>query len=675
LADAERDGNRIYAVIRGIGSSSDGRANSIYAPSASGQRVALDRAYADAECSPASVELFEMHGTGTKVGDRTELTALGELLRGVGDERHVAALSSVKSQIGHTKGTAGVAGLMKLAFALHQKVLPGTINVEAPNSAIDFVDAPYYINTRTRPWILDPNRPQRRAAVSAMGFGGTNFHVVLEEYTSDRTGLRMLHRTPMAYLWHAPDNQSLLELLRAGEPAVDGEIPAAHARVGFVASDDEQADNLRKLVIERLSTAGDEDEWAHPRGIFYRRRAIEDLRVGALFAGQGSQYLNMGLEAALNNPVVGRSFDSANNAFADADLRLSQVVFPPPAFDADLRKRQESNLLRTEYTQPAIGALSAGQYSYLTELGLTCSACSGHSFGELTALWAAGSLSEPDYFRLAAARGAAMAPTVGVDAGTMAAIRATREQVTELLSEFPEVVVCNHNTPEQVVVGGPTHEVTRLVDHCGEKDIKARLLPVAAAFHTRFVAHAVETFAQVVDQVRVGEPNVPVYANSPGAVYGSDTAANGATLARQLLEPVEFVDALTKMRAAGITVFVEFGPKQILTQFVRQTLGDDVHAIATDAGPGNDSDVALKRAAVQLAVLGMPLSGINRNTEPAAVKAAPTGMSVTISAAEYVPEKRRAAYQAALNTPPPAPASPRRLTAAAPPSSVRQPTP
>jgi polyketide-type polyunsaturated fatty acid synthase PfaA len=665
LADAERDGNRIYAVIRGVGSSSDGRANSIYAPSAGGQRVALDRAYADAECSPASVELFELHGTGTKVGDRTELTALGELLRGVGDERHVAALGSVKSQIGHTKGTAGAAGLMKLAFALHQKVLPGTINVEAPNSAVDFVDAPYYINTRTRPWILDPKRPTRRAGVSAMGFGGTNFHVVLEEYTSDRTGLRMLHRTPMAYLWHAPDNAGLLELLRTGVPGTDGgEIPAGHARVGFVAVDDEQAAALREVAIEQLSRAGDVEAWSHPKGVFYRRRALENLRVGALFAGQGGQYLNMGFEAVLNNPVLGQAFDTANRGFADAEVRLSRVVFPPPTFDADLRKRQESDLVRTEYAQPAIGALSVGQFSYLTELGLTCSACSGHSFGELTALWAAGSLSEPDYFRLAAARAAAMAPAEGVDAGQMAAIRGTREQVTELLSEFPEVVVCNHNSPEQVVVGGGTHDITRLIDQCGEKDIKARLLPMDAAYHTRFVENAAEEFAPVIEQVGVAAPTVPVYANSPGAVYGSDTAANAAILARQLIEPVEFVEVLTKMRAAGITVFVEFGPKQILTQFVRQTLGDDVHAIATDAGPGNDSDVALKRAAVQLAVLGMPLSGINRNTEPEAVKAAPTGMSMTLSAPEYVPEERRAAYQAALNTPPAA--APRGVTAAAP---------
>ncbi|MBA3906411.1 MAG: beta keto-acyl synthase, partial [Pseudonocardiales bacterium] len=182
LADAERDGDRVYAVIRGIGSSSDGRFGSIYAPRASGQELALRRAYVDADCAPETIGLFEGHATGTAVGDRTELTALGAVLEGA--EPGSAAIGRVKSQIGHTKGAAGTASLMKLALGLHHKVLPPTINVDQPNRAIG-ADFPLYLNTRVRPWIADPRRP-RRAAASAMGFGGTNFHVVLQEAGPDR---------------------------------------------------------------------------------------------------------------------------------------------------------------------------------------------------------------------------------------------------------------------------------------------------------------------------------------------------------------------------------------------------------------------------------------------------------------------------------------------------------
>ncbi|WP_285899929.1 beta-ketoacyl synthase N-terminal-like domain-containing protein, partial [Frankia sp. R82] len=663
LADAERDGNRIYAVIRGLGSSSDGRHKSIYAPRAEGQRVALDRAYTDAECSPDSVELFEAHATGTAVGDRTELTALGDLLRDASKETQFAALGSVKSQIGHTKGAAGTASLMKLALGLYHKVLPPTINVDRPNSAVDFGDAPFYINIANRPWIRDPHRPVRRAAASAMGFGGTNFHVVLEEYTGDRTDLRVLHRTATAHLWHAPDTAALLELLRAEAPGTAADagepIPATHARLGFAARDDESAADLRELAIAQLERAPEATEWSHPRGVHFRAAAQQNLAVAALFAGQGSQYLDMGLEAAVNVPPVGTAFDEANAAFDGAARRLGAVVFPPPVFDAAERQRQEVELRATEHAQPAIGALSVGQLRYLRELGLDPVGYLGHSFGELTALHAAGAVDAEGYFRLARERGRAMAPPTpdatgaedaeAVETGSMAAVPAGRERVTALLAEHPDVVICNHNAPEQVVVGGPSDAVAAFVRRCAEDGLDVRPLPVSAAFHTRYVAHAVDRFAAALAATPVTEPKAPVYPNTDGASYGPDPAANAAVLARQLLEPVEFVGAVRAAHAAGATVFVEFGPKQVLTRLVRQILPDaDVVAIPTDAGPLGDSDVALKAAAVQLAVLGAPLTGLNRYQADVPEVAVSKGPTITLSAPEYTPPARRDAYATAL---------------------------
>ena len=648
LADAERDGNRIYAVIRGIGSSSDGRAKSIYAPRAEGQRSALRRAYEDADCAPDSVELFEAHATGTAVGDRTELTALHEMLSECTAERHFAAVGSVKSQIGHTKGAAGTASLIKLALSLYHKTLPPTINVARPNSYIDFASAPFYLNVTSRPWIRDPHRPVRRAAASAMGFGGTNFHVVVEEHDGRRPAVRNLHRTARAQLWHAPDPAALAELLSSDAPPADGgPVPDGHARVGLVARDEASAAELRAWAAGQIRSDPDASSWSSPRGVFYRRAALADLRVGGLFAGQGSQYLNMGLEAALNVPPVGEAFDEANAVFAGQGTRLAQVVFPHPVFDPEQRQEQEAKLRQTQYAQPAIGALSAGQFHFLRELGLECASFAGHSFGELTALWAAGSLSNEAYFQLTAARGAAMAAQPGTgDPGTMAAITADRERVTGILAQAGgDVTVCNHNAPDQVVVGGGTAAVQAVVSACGEQGITARLLPVSAAFHTSYVAHATEDFRAAVSAARIGAPGAPVHANSPGASYGPNPESNAQTLAAQLLQPVEFVEAVRAMRAGGVTVFVEFGPKQVLTGLVRRILADEgVTAIATDAGPLGDSDVSLKQAAVQLAVLGVPLTGINRYDEPELTHARPAGMTVSLSAAEYVPPTRQAAY-------------------------------
>ncbi|WP_330253463.1 SDR family NAD(P)-dependent oxidoreductase [Nocardia sp. NBC_00565] len=649
LEDARRDGNRIYAVIRGLGSSSDGRAKSIYAPRAGGQRVALDRAYADAECSPADVALIEAHATGTPVGDKTELTALKGLLADATSETRFAALGSVKSQIGHTKGAAGTASVMKLALALHQKVLPGTINVAAPNAEIASDDAPYYVNTRTRPWIRDPQRPVRRAAASAFGFGGTNFHVVLEEADSGRDQ-PVLHRTARAHLWHAPDVAGLVDAVRSVDAVDGGDIPEAHARIGFVSVDDENAEHLRALAVDELVRNPDAAAWDHPEGVYFRAAALPERKIGALFAGQGSQYVDMGADAALNNPVVGAAFDAANIAFDGAPVRLSAVVFPPPAFDEETAAEQEIALRRTEFAQPAIGALAAGQFRTLAECGLRADGYLGHSFGELTALWAAGALGTDDFFGLARARGAAMTPAAGVEAGTMVALGASRETAEELLADVDDVWICNHNAPDQVVVGGGPEGIAAVVARAGERGVATRALPVSGAFHTPYVAHAVDAFAKATAEVSIGAPDAPVYANTPDARYGGDIAANRALLTGQLSKPVEFVAALTAMRADGCTVFVEFGPKQVLTSLVRRTLGDEVIAIPTDSGPIGNSDLALVRAAVRLAVLGFGLHGINRHAAPVPVaRTSGRAMTVRISAPEYVPESRRAAYAATLD--------------------------
>ncbi|MGV9664287.1 beta-ketoacyl synthase N-terminal-like domain-containing protein [Nocardia niigatensis] len=648
LEDARRDGNRIYAVIRGLGSSSDGRAKSIYAPVAEGQRVALDRAYADADCSPADVELIEAHATGTAVGDKTELTALKGLLSEATPEARFAALGSVKSQIGHTKGAAGTASVMKLALALHQKVLPGTINVDAPNAEIASSTAPFYVNSRTRPWILDPQRPVRRAAASAMGFGGTNFHLVLEEADSERTPL--LHRTPRAHLWHAPDVAGLIDAVRGTEGTDGGDIPEQHARVGFVSLDDDSAADLRALVVDELVRNPEAPQWDHPEGVYFRAAALPDRKVGALFAGQGSQYVDMGADAALNNPPVGAAFDAANAAFAQAPVRLGAVVFPPPAFDDETRAEQDNALRRTEFAQPAIGALSAGQFRVLSEFGFRADGYLGHSFGELTALWASGAVGTEDFFTLARARGAAMTVPEGVEAGTMVAVGAAREEIEQVIAEVEDVWICNHNAPDQVVVGGGTEAVAAATTLFTEKGWITRALPVSGAFHTPYVGHAVEVFGAAVAEVEIGTPDATVYADTRGASYGADLEANRATLTAQLSNPVEFYDALTAMRADGCTVFVEFGPKQVLTSLARRTFGDEIIAIATDSGPIGNGDLALKRAAVRLAVLGFDLRGINRYgaAEPAAPAAKPA-MAVSISAPEYVPEARRKAYAAALS--------------------------
>ncbi|MEV4611690.1 beta-ketoacyl synthase N-terminal-like domain-containing protein, partial [Kitasatospora sp. NPDC049258] len=649
LADAERDGNEIYAVIRGIGSSSDGRFKSIYAPRKEGQMVALRRAYEDARCTPDTVELFEAHGTGTAVGDATELSALAAVVSESTEQRQYAAVGSVKSQIGHTKAAAGAAGMIKLALALHHKVLPPTINVDEPNPAIDFAAGPFYVNTESRPWIKDPQRAERRAAISSFGFGGTNFHFVLQEH-GEGEDLKVMFPVARVHLWHAPDTAALTALVAEGGAGVEGPVPAGHARLALVAADRAELVELRALAVQELRAKPEAGEWAHPKGVWYRRQEAELGKVGALFAGQGSQYVNPGHRAVLALPPLRAAFDQANRQFTGAEP-LSRIAFPAPAFDDATRRAQEESLRRTEYAQPAIGALSVGQYRYLTGLGFTADGHLGHSFGELTALWAAGALTDESFFALARARGAAMAPPSdpGFDAGAMAAVGASEQQLAELLSQHPELVVCNRNAADQVVLGGATEAVERLVASAAGSGLRISRLPVSAAFHTPFVAHAVEAFRAAVAEAEVRAPQRPVFANTPGGEYGADPAANGTLLAEQLINPVHFADRVEQMYAAGFRTFVEFGPKGVLTQLVGRILGDRPHrAVRLDGGPGADADLALKRAVAQLAVLGVPLSVADRYVAPAAEAAPSKGMTVLLNGINYVSDARKAAYRDAL---------------------------
>ncbi|MGY0055759.1 SDR family NAD(P)-dependent oxidoreductase [Streptomyces sp. LZ34] len=657
LADAERDGDRVYAVIRGLGTSSDGRSQSVFAPCGDGQLTALRRAYEDADCPPSSVGLIEAHGTGTPTGDEAELGALNALMA-TPDDRRYAAVGSVKSQIGHTKAAAGAAGLIKAALALHHKVLPATINVRTPSAAARQEDAALYVNTTSRPWIRDPRRSVRRAGVSAFGFGGVNVHAVLEEHQPSSDTARTLHTTPRARLWHAPTPEALRELLERGEQPAADEIPADHARLGFVATDASCPDLLAKALAQFDAHPG-RASWTHADGIWYRAAALPaGGKVAALFAGQGSQYVNMGLEALLSLPPVRAAFDAANALYMDGDPPrelLSDVVYPAPGRDGKDLRRASERLRRTSYAQPAIGALSMGQFRYLSELGFAPDGVLGHSFGELTALWAAGCFDDAGFLAATAARARTMAPpadAAGHDAGAMVSVHTSPDRLDPLLAEFSELTVCNRNAPEVVVIGGPTAAVERFTAACGERRIPALRLSVEAAFHTPHVQHAVASFAREIADIPLRAPRVPVYANTPGASYGDGSEANREVLARQIVNTVDFQARLREMYADGFRVFVEFGPKRVLSQFIDQTLGEHgVDIVWTDIGTGGDSTLTLKQAAVQLSVLGLPLSGIDRHDEPVPPRPVASAVARVLDGPQFATIARQEEYQRVLGTP------------------------
>ncbi|WP_414586149.1 beta-ketoacyl synthase N-terminal-like domain-containing protein [Scytonema sp. PCC 10023] len=672
LEDAITDNDKIYAVIKGIGTSSDGRYKSIYAPRKEGQVQALKRAYEDAGFLPQSVGMIEAHGTGTQVGDPTEFASLKDFFGENNPKRQYIALGSVKSQIGHTKAAAGAASLIKTALALHHKILPPTINITQPHPKLNIKNSPFYLNTETRPWILAPGEPPRRAGVSSFGFGGTNYHVVLEEYSAEQNRPYRIHNTPCEVVLFAQTpaqlltsaQQTLAELQsETGDKhyaeLVDAckskEIPLSAARFGFVASSRDEACKLLQTSIELLNSKAKDLSWEDPQGIYYRQTGIELAgKVVALFSGQGSQYLNMGKELVMNFPILQRLYGYMDSLLLNDNLQaLSNIVFPHSVFEEAEKNAQVAALQRTEYAQPAIGMLSAGLYKILQQAGFKADFAAGHSFGELTALWAAGVLSDEYYCFLVKARGQAMAAPQDpdYDTGAMLAVKEEVVTVEAILRNFPKVAIANLNSPRQVVLAGPSAEIAKVKQALHVQGYAAVVLPVSAAFHTPLIAFAQKAFAQAIKSTAFQTPKIPVYTNVSGKQYPQEPAGIQKILETHLSNAVLFKQEIENIYAVGGYCFVEFGPRKILSDLVKDILGDRPHiTVALNPSSQKNSDRSLREAVVQLRIAGLTLKNLDpyQLPQPIAKTEKNKGLSVSLNGINYVSEKTKAAFEQAL---------------------------
>ena len=624
LADAERDGDRVYAVLRGMGGASDGRGKGITAPNPKGQRLAVERAWQAAGLSPATVGYVEGHGTSTAVGDVVEVESLAAVFGAAAGTPGSIPLGSVKSNIGHLKGAAGAAGLLKAALALHHQMLPPSLHCERPNPAIDFARGPFRVNTALRPFESRSDTP-RRACVSAFGFGGTNFHAVLEEWipgrltseektrvavgaparTSSLTATAVAPagaaaKAPLrgALLLGAADERALVERLRAArDAAAAGELPAPEppsaadlAAPLRLAIDHGSAAELVKRCDKAIQAieGGRTGAWRVLRAQGVVRWEGPPSKVAFLYTGQGSQYVNMLADLRRSEPIVAATFAEADEVMTPLFGRpLTDIVFAPES-DAARFAASEEALKQTQYTQPAVLTVDVALTRLLAAYGITPDFVMGHSLGEYGALVAAGSLSFPEALEAVSARGQEMARLSVGDPGRMAAVFAPLEEIESVLAGIEGyVVVANINSIAQAVIGGETAAVERAVAAFGERGREARYLPVSHAFHTRIVAPASEPLRRMLARLKLSPPRVPLVSNASGRFYPMAPDAVPEMielLGRQIAEPVQFVQGLSTIYEAGARVFVELGPKRALQGFVEDVLGDrpDVLSLATN---------------------------------------------------------------------------------------------
>ncbi|MEU5116785.1 beta-ketoacyl synthase N-terminal-like domain-containing protein [Streptomyces longwoodensis] len=624
LADAERDGNAVYAVLKGLGSSSDGGGGAIYAPVPSGQELALHRAYQQAGYGPSTVELIEGHGTGTRAGDATETAALlsvfGADRDAVGQAPDKAgpwcAIGSVKSQIGHTKSAAGAAGLLKAVLALHHRVLPPTIKVLRPLAALSTPESPLYVNTQPRPWVRDSKHP-RRASVSSFGFGGSNFHLTAEEYrpasrprhprrvrSVDSELILLAASTPdalaAATLRIAGSGRTPADIARESQLNFDACLPYRLAVLARTAT--EASERLRQAAAR--VTAEPDQSVALPGLMRYSGPEPIGGRLAFLFSGQGSQYVGMGAGLARRHPSALEVWDRAADWGAELGLAMHRLVFPPPAFDDAGRTRRTAVLAATENAQPALAVQSLAQLAVLRQAGLVPDCVAGHSFGELVALHAAGAYDAHSLFELAVRRGELMARAAADSPGGMLAVTCPEDQLVGILGSTPPdgLWLAAHNAPDQVVLAGGQKQLQHVEQEFTARGLSVTRLQTSGAFHTPAVAAAAEPFGAVLDRIDVRPLDLDVWSNVTADRYPREPSAIRELVGAQMTSPVRFAAQVQAMYADGVRVFIELGAGGTLSGLVSRGLGDRAHLAVRVDVRATDACTSLYDALAALAV-------------------------------------------------------------------------
>ncbi|VFA41501.1 type I polyketide synthase [Chryseobacterium indologenes] len=564
--DAVRDGDRIYSVIKGVGGSSDGKALGLTAPRKIGQVRALERAYSQAGISPAAVGLVEAHGTGTVVGDKTELSALTNLFSRSGALPGQTHLGSVKTQIGHTKCAAGLAGLIKASLAVYHGVKPPTLHLQQPNAYYNAQTSPFAFYAESGLWTEE----NRYAGISAFGFGGTNFHTVIANHPKQDNSIAMQSWPSELFVFRGDTYEeakgqssrikALLEIndgiaLKdiAYSLSINSEKPIQFSIVADTAEDLMMKLELVLLGIETKDT-------------FTVNK--KEGKVAFLFPGQGSQRINMARDLFVVFPAM--------RSLIDQYPELEKVVFPSTTFDEAALKQQKETIKDTRLAQPLLGIVDLALAKFLESLEIVPDMLAGHSYGELPALCFAGVFDEEKLVDLSIQRAHSILNSVqGGDPGSMVAASATYERLQPILAKAEGCYPVNFNAPTQCVIAGSTEAINKLLEVLKQEGISAKKLEVACAFHSPLLAKSKGLYADVLKDVSFGEMQIPVWSNTTATVYPSQPSEIKERLTDHLVQPVRYVEQLQAMYNDGARIFIEVGPGKILTGLTKSCIEKD----------------------------------------------------------------------------------------------------
>jgi acyl transferase domain-containing protein/phosphopantetheinyl transferase/acyl carrier protein len=606
-ADAIRDGHRIYALVKGVGASSDGKGKGLLAPQVEGEELALRRAYEAAGVSPNSIGLIEAHGTALPLGDLTEIEALRRVFGERDDGPPRVALGTVKSMIGHLIPAAGIAGLIKAALSLHHKILPPTLHVEEPDPKLEIERTPFYLNTATRPWIHGSPHLPRRAGVNSFGFGGINTHAVLEEYPGHTDDLAVYDRTweNELILIDGATRQELISRCEAALEFLAHQSDAALVDIAYslnrrlegqpyrLAIVAESRENLNQKLTHALQRLKDQhrSRIKDRSGIYFFENALaRQGKVAFLFPGEGSQYVNMLQDLCRHFPEVRRCFDLLDRAFTDHPRNYlpSQVVFPPTEQDAS---EAGARIWQIDGAVDAVITADRALFRLLSLLGISPQGIVGHSSGELMALEAAGAVAlsgDEELVQLIRAGNHMLTELMAaqdIPEGVLLAVGGVDRQAiaaaVETASEF--LALAMDNCPHQFVLCGTESSIAEARAKFVEQGGICQTLPFKRAYHTERFEPILKPLRDYFQQATVTSPAVALYSCMTAGPFPPEPEAIRRYAEQQWARPVRFRETIDAMHAEGFRIFVEVGPRSNLVSFVNDILkGQEFLAVATN---------------------------------------------------------------------------------------------